>query len=580
MTEERVIPGIAAAPGIVSGPALRYMPAAVPAQPLGTANQPFAVETELLQLEAALAAADARIASAEQQLQQAGKPDEAAIFTAHRLLLADAELRDRTVALIVESHICAADAIIMAGEEQALQLQALDDPYFRARAADVRDVVGQVRQALLGTATLGESFTRPAIIVATDLGPSDLISVPRERLLGFVLAEGGATAHATILARALEIPAVVGVGAAALATITNDTALLLDGSAGRVIVAPSTATLAREQVKATALAARRADLRRQRDLPTITRDGHTIALLANVASIVEAQTAHEWGAQGVGLLRTELLFLDRPTLPDEDEQVALYRAVAAELPGQPIVVRTLDVGGDKSLPAFPLPAEANSFLGWRGIRIGLHQPGVLLPQLRALLRAGANADIRILLPMISTLAELRQVRQLLRQAQDELHAAGLPCVAEPQLGVMIEVPAAALAADSLARESDFFSIGTNDLTQYTMACDRTNQHVAHLYQPLEPAVLRLIAMAADAAHRHGRPVAVCGEIAGDPTLTALLIGLGIDELSCAPLSLPLVRAAIRECNAAAARDLAQAAQAAASADDVRKLLANSAPQSQ
>ncbi|NTU82928.1 MAG: phosphoenolpyruvate--protein phosphotransferase [Chloroflexales bacterium] len=287
----------------------------------------------------------------------------------------------------------------------------------------------------------------------------------------------------------------------------------------------------------------------------------------------EARAARSWGAEGVGLLRTELLFLERPDLPGEDEQLALYQSVAAELPGAPITVRTLDVGGDKHLPAFPLPKEDNPFLGWRGIRIGLSEPEtILLPQLRALLRAGAGAPIKIMLPMVSAADEVRQARALLRRAQAELAAAGLPHAAQIELGIMVEVPAAALNAEALAREADFFSVGTNDLTQYTLACDRGNSRVAGLYQPLDPAVLRLIAMACEAAHRHGRHVAVCGELGGNPRATALLIGLGVDELSCAPAAIPHVRAAIRAADSAAAQALAAQALLAAGPDEVQKLL--------
>lgn len=559
--------GIAAAPGIAIGPALVFAPAApVSAAPAGPPAE------EVARLDAAIAAADLAIAAIEERLRADGKPHEAEIFGAHRMLLGDPSLRDRAAALIAESGHAAAAAIAAAAEEQALELASLGDEYLSARAADVRDVAGQVVRALSGAQSLAERITRPSVVLAHDLGPSDLASVPRHALLGFALVAGGLTAHTTILARALGLPAVVGLGDELLHAAEDGLTVAIDGAAGTVQISPAADDLARLQGAADAIAARRAAWRAQIDLPTVTTDGHTILLVANASTPAEAEEARAWGAAGVGLLRTELLFLDRPDLPGEAEQLSLYGAVAGALPGTPITVRTLDIGGDKFLPAFPLPKEENPFLGWRGIRIGLSRPEILLPQLRALLRAGAAADIRIMLPMISTVGELRQARALLEQARAELLAAGLPCAADPQLGVMIEVPAAALGAEALAREADFFSIGTNDLTQYTLACDRGNTRVAELYQPLDPAVIRLIHMTCAAAHRHGRHVAVCGELGGDPRATALLIGLGVDELSCAPARLPEVREAIRATGLAEARALAERALACADATEVRGLL--------
>ncbi|MEI7646054.1 MAG: phosphoenolpyruvate--protein phosphotransferase [Chloroflexales bacterium] len=565
MNTPQIIHGRAAAPGIAIGPALVFSPVAAVDVP--TASP----EAEVAHLSTAIAAVDGAIAALEDQLRGAGKDEEAEIFSAHRMLLDDPGLSDRAMALITEGGLSAAQAIGAAGEEQAAELLALDDEYLSARAADVRDVVGQVLRRLTGAQGLAERLLVPAVVVAHDLGPSDLVSAPRERLLGFALAAGGLTAHSTILARALGIPAVIGLGEGILG-VAEGTPLALDGAAGSLQIDPPAEEIARLRGAQADLDARAQTLRAEVGLPSVTRDGRQIALVANAATPAEARAAREWGAAGVGLLRTELLFLERPDLPDEAEQLALYAAVAAELPGTPITVRTLDIGGDKHLPAFPLPHEQNPFLGWRGLRIGLSRPDILLPQLRALLRAGASADIRIMLPMVSTLDELRHARALLEQAMAQLAAEGLAQSASPQLGVMIEVPAAALNAEALAREADFFSIGTNDLTQYTLACDRGNSRIADLYQPLDPAVLRLIAMACEAAHRHGRHVAVCGELGGDPRATALLIGLGVDELSCGPGSLPLVRAAIRAADSGSCADLAQRALACASAAEVRALL--------
>jgi phosphoenolpyruvate-protein phosphotransferase len=569
MTVSRSFTGLAAAPGVVVGPALVYDPPSERGGP-ATIESPAAERRRLAE---GIARADAGLAAHEAALREAGKDDEAEIFAAHRMILGDPSLQEAAEGLIDASELPAEQAIELAAEQQAEELEGIGDEYLGARAADLRDVAAQVARALSGARSLGERLGGPAVVIARDLGPSDLMSVPRERLLGFALAAGGLTAHSSILARGLGIPAAVGLGDGLL-QLPSGVMVALDGTSGSLAVDPPPQELERLRATIGAQQEREAALRADTALPAVTRDGRELLLVANASTAEEARAAREWGAAGVGLLRTELLFLERPDLPGEEEQLALYQAVAAELPGLPITVRTLDVGGDKHLPAFPLPKEENPFLGWRGLRIGLSQPELLLPQLRALLRAGADADIRIMLPMVSTLGELRQARALLEQAKAQLAAEGLPHTANPALGVMIEVPAAALGAEALAREADFFSVGTNDLTQYTLACDRGNSRVAALYQPLDPAVLRLIHMACEAAHRHGRHVAVCGELGGDPTATALLIGLGVDELSCAPPALPHVRAAVRAADAGAAAKLAERALAAASADEVRALLAS------
>ena len=567
MSDSRIFTGLAAAPGLAIGPALVYLPASQAA----SASTFESAAAERRRLAEGIARADAVLAAHEAALREAGKEEEAEIFAAHRMILADPELSQMAEELIGANSILAEQAIELAADQQAQQLEELGDEYLSARAADLRDVAAQVARALSGGKSLGERLDGPAVIIARDLGPSDLMSVPRERLLGFALAAGGLTAHSSILARGLGIPAVVGIGDDLL-QISDGVTVALDGNAGSLTIDPSPTEVARIQAALGAQQEREAAMRADAALPAVTRDGREVLLVANASTAEEARAARAWGAQGVGLLRTELLFLERPDLPGEEEQLALYRAVAAELPGLPITVRTLDVGGDKHLPAFPLPKEENPFLGWRGLRIGLSRPELLLPQFRALLRAGADADIRIMLPMVSTVAELRQARALLEEAKGQLAAEGLPHAANPALGVMIEVPAAALNAELLAREADFFSIGTNDLTQYTLACDRGNNLVAALYQPLDPAVLRLIRMTCEAAHRHGRHVAVCGELGGDPRATALLLGLGVDELSCAPSAMPHVRAAIRATEMSAATELAERALAAAGAAEVQALL--------
>ncbi len=558
----RSFTGLAAAPGLATGAVLIYRATAAHSE---TSADPATEQSRLVR---AIAETDATIATHEVALRAAGQTESAAIFAAHRLLLNDHGLRERAAALVREQGQAAADAILAAAEEQAIELERLGDAYLSARAADVRAVAMQVWRALTGAGGLSQRLVTPSIVVARDLDPADLAGAPRDLLRGIALAAGGLTAHASIIARSLGIPAVVGLGDEILAAAADARTMVLDGDNGLVLLDPPADQVARLRARPRERAPRGAVARG----PVTTRDGRRIRLLANVASPAEARDACAEGAEGVGLLRTEWLFLERPDLPDEEEQAALYQAVAAALPDAPITVRTLDIGGDKRLPALPLPREDNPFLGSRGLRVCLSRPEIFLPQLRALLRARAAHDIRILLPMVTTVAEVRRTRALLEQAQRQLVAAGRPFAATIPLGVMIEVPAAALNAGRLAPEAAFFSLGTNDLTQYTLACDRGNHRLADLYQPLDPAVLRLIRMACDAAHHHGRPAGICGELSGDPQVTALLIGLGADELTCAPAALARVRAAVTATDTRAARDLAERALAAEGPEQVRALL--------
>jgi phosphoenolpyruvate-protein phosphotransferase len=573
---EYIITGKEAAPGIAIGAALVYRPSLESHGFRPVEGQSRYIETgsataEVKKLEEAIAAVDSSMAASMLRLQAEGKRAESHIFDSHRALLKNPTLLERATTLIVKAGWRAADAIVEAGEHQAAPLAETGDPYLKAYAADIRDVVGQVRRFLVRAKTLADRLHEPSIVVAEDLGLSEWMHIPREQLVGLALAAGGPTAHSIIMARSLGIPTILGLGSVLMKKVKDGTSLAFDGSVGQLVVQPTAETIAQMERRGRDLQKRQAFLFSQRELPPITRDGHRVALFANAATTVEAQTAREWGAEGIGSLRTEMLFLGRPSLPGEDEQVALYSAIAAELAGCPIVVRTLDIGGDKYLPSFPLPRETNPFLGWRGIRIGLSHPeDILLPQLRAMLRAGAEADVRIVLPMVTTVAEVRQVRALLERAHRELVAEGVACCAAPMLGVMVEIPAAALTADNLARECDFLSIGSNDLTQYALACDRTNQRVANLYQPLEPAVLRLMHLTIEAAHRANQKVSVCGEMASDPTMTALLIGMEVDELSCSPNALPLVRAAVRATCAERARLVAREVLAAACLEEVNE----------
>jgi phosphoenolpyruvate-protein phosphotransferase len=411
----------------------------------------------------------------------------------------------------------------------------------------------------------------PGIVVADELAPADAAALDPGKVRGLVTAGGGPTSHGAILARALGVPAVAGAGPAALA-VPDGTELALDGEAGTVTVAPAPELRTRLEARAAREEREREAERSAAREPARTRDGHRVEVAANVGTEADAAAAARFGAEGVGLLRTELLFTGRATLPGEEEQSRAYAAVARALPGRPVIVRALDVGADKPLAALPQPPEANPFLGARGIRLLLERPELLRTQLRAVLRVVAEPPLRVMLPMVATLQELRAARAVAERARDELTAEGVPVPARLELGIMVEVPAAALSARALAREADFLSVGTNDLSQYVLAAERGNPRVAGLVDALHPAVLRLVAMAVEGAEEAGRWVGVCGELAADPAATAVLVGLGVRELSMSPPAIPRVKRMVRELELPAARELARAALAAGSAAEVRSLV--------
>lgn len=555
--------GIPASPGIALGPARRFHPPPleVPEHP------PVDAETELRALDEALSRTAEDIEAQRAAVAGRAGAYRAAIFDAHRLFLQDELLLEPIRRRIGEGATAAAawrDAV----EEMASAWEALPDAYQRARAADLRGVGVQVLAHLLGVPAPRPELAGEGILLAPDLSPADTASLDPRRALGVATAFGGPTSHAAILARSLGIPAVVGLGERLL-EIDEGTPLALEADAGLLHVAPP-AELVRE------LEARRrqrlrteAETRAEARAPAITRDGVRVEVAANVGSPEEIPAALEAGCDGVGLLRTEFLFLDRPRMPTEEEQEAAYRRIAEALGGRPVVIRTLDVGADKPLPYLPQPSEANPFLGVRGLRLGLERPELLRGQLRAILRVAADHPVRVMFPMVSTLEELRAARGHLLAAAEEL---GRPSPAGLEVGVMVEVPSAALLARALAPEADFFSIGTNDLTQYALAADRGNERVAGLQDALHPAVLRLVALTCEAGAAYGRWVGVCGEVAGDALATPLLLGLGVRELSMNPAAIPAVKRAVRATELGRARELAERALALPSAAAVRDLV--------
>ncbi len=517
--------GAGGTPGIALGPLVQFQPAVAAELP------PFAVLRDR---------AMEYFGKLAEQLRGAGMPAEAAIFDAQALLVADPAL-ERAVEDRVGRGALLADAIRVAVEELAGTLDSLPDAYLRGRAADIRGVGATL---LAGGRTESVSLNPGSILVAQELTPADTLNLPLDDLGGFATAGGTITSHAAILARSLGIPVVLGMGPAIL-NIAQGTSAILDGASRTVILDPDEPTHARYiQLKAREQAAAQQRLL-ERDLPAETIDGHHIALWANIGGPDDVRAALIAGAEGIGLFRTEFLFLGRPCPPDEDEQVANYVAVLEQMGNRPVVIRMLDVGGDKPLPYLPSRSEPNPFLGERGVRFLRRFPDIFATQLRALLRAALHGDLRVMVPMVSTQEDVLWARAQLQAASDALAAEGIEHRGDIPLGIMIETPAAAVMADHLAKYAAFFSIGSNDLSQYTLAADRTLAELAGRYDSSDPAVFRLIAQAVTSARHAGIPVSVCGELAGDPEAVLALMGLGVHELSMAPSTIGIVKSRIR-----------------------------------
>lgn len=532
--------GVAAAPGLALGRAALWRPRAGhgPEAP-GEGDAPADPEREMARYREATRRVRTELESLQQVVAGRAGAEAAAILGAQALMAEDPELASE-VERRLRQGTPLARAVREAGEAVAAVLDALEDPYLRQRAADVRDVAGRIAAVLGGGEEAPPAPYADTVLIAPEIPPSAVARLDVGRVRAIVTAGGGATSHAALLAKGLGIPAVMGCGGVLEAAAEGDP-VAVDGAAGTVLLRPDAAEEQAFRERVAKAAAEAAELARLRDLPAVTRYGRQVMLAANLAHAQEARAALAAGAEGVGLFRTEFLFLDRPDLPDEEEQFAEYRAVAEAMAPRPVVIRTLDIGGDKFLPALPLPREDNPFLGWRGVRLWLDREDLAVPQIRALLRAARHGEVHIMLPMVADVTEVRRARALIERVRGELGEAAGPY----KLGIMVEVPAAALAADRLAAEAEFFSIGTNDLVQYTLAADRGNPKVAGLSDPLHPAVLRLIDMTVRAAHARGIPVAVCGDAAGDPRVIPALVALGVDELSMPPAAIPAAKRQVR-----------------------------------
>jgi phosphotransferase system enzyme I (PtsI) len=561
--------GVGAAAGVAFGPALviRGSVDELPGDPVLAGD----TAAEITRLEQALTATREQLAALREEVRTRVAGDEAAIFDAHLMVLNDPQFTGQVVATIRAQSCNAESAVRIVATQLGGKFAAMADEYLRERAADLQDVARRVIRNLLGIPDMvPRELDRPCVIVADALTPSETVLLPRDRVLGFVTDRGSATSHAALLARALELPAVVGLHNFASEVRTGDQ-ILIDGARGIVVLRPSRQDL--EAFHKIAAVRQRVEtgLRQLRDQPGVTPDGRIVRLHANIENNAEVPSVLEHGAEGVGLYRTEYLWLTSGRAPTEAEQIEVYSAAARQMEGRPVIIRVLDLGGDKFMGISGDRREANPFLGVRSIRYLLRHPEVFRAQLRAILHASAQGNVQVMYPMVSDVSELKQANDLLRTCIRELEAEGVACNRDILVGAMIEIPSAALTADVLAEHVDFFCIGTNDLIQYTLAVDRVNDNVIHLYQPTHPSVLRLIQMTIEAGHRHNLWVGVCGEMAADPLLAVLLLGLGIDELSMAPAALPAVKDVIRKTPLAEASKLAETALRARSAGEVQRL---------
>lgn len=505
-------------------------------------RQPAAdAEAEVAKLEATLAAAEEELRGLYETAKEKMGEQEAEIFDAHLTILGDGySVREPIIQRIREQKQNAAAAITDQFDELAQMFRSLGDELMAERAADAEDLKQQLLRICLGCGRQDLSvLPGDVIVLAEELTPSDTVRMDTAHVKGIATRFGGATAHSAIIARTLGIPAAAGIDGWQTEALNGHMAIL-DGAHGTLTVDPTDEETASYQSRKAQADCEAQALEAFRTSPSQTKDGAALEICANIGTPQEAQQAMKYGADGVGLFRSEFLFMDRDALPTEDEQFEAYRMAAQTMAGKPLIIRTLDVGGDKKLPTLELPHEDNPFLGFRAIRMTLSHPEIFRPQLRAILRAAAYGDVRVMFPMIGSMDQLREAKALLREQEQTLQAEGVP-TGPVKVGMMVEIPAAAVLAEEFAKEVDFFSIGTNDLTQYTLAVERGNAAVAHLYAPEHPAVLRLIAMTAQAAAERHIPCGMCGEAAGDPKLAPAFVGMGVNELSMSPRRVPAVR---------------------------------------
>ncbi|MFK4344111.1 MULTISPECIES: phosphoenolpyruvate--protein phosphotransferase [unclassified Paenibacillus] len=562
------ISGIAASAGIAIARAfiLEHPNYAVERRAVGDA------EAEIARLDAALVESQTELeAIKEKTLQELGEK-KAEIFASHLLILNDPELIDPVKAKIRDEQLNADYALNEVASQFISMFENMKSAYLQERASDMRDVTKRILNHLLGVHFVSPAeIAEETIVLAEDLTPSDTAQLNREFVKGFATNIGGRTSHSAIMARSLEIPAVVGTKNI-LSQAKSGDLIIVDGLDGHVFVNPSEEIVAEYRAKQVAYDKQREEWRKLRGEATVSVDGVHVELAANIGTPNDVAGVLDNGGEGVGLYRTEFLYMGRDKLPSEEVQYTAYKTVLERMEGKPVVVRTLDIGGDKELPYLDLPKEMNPFLGFRAIRLCLDRQDIFRTQLRALLRASVHGNLRVMFPMIATLNEFRESKAVLLEEKEKLVAEGVAVSEEIQLGIMVEIPSTAVLADQFAKEVDFFSIGTNDLIQYTMAADRMNERVSYLYQPYNPSILRLVKMVIDAAHREGRWVGMCGEMAGDTTAIPLLLGLGLDEFSMSATSILPARSQISKLSRADMEKLAAKALDMQTAEQVVELV--------
>ncbi|HKL21472.1 MAG TPA: phosphoenolpyruvate--protein phosphotransferase [Tichowtungia sp.] len=565
---ELILNGVGVSPGVAVGEVVVFSQdgADTPVRTIEEEDVPL----EIARSEESLIKTRHQIGEIQQRVGKVLGDEHAGIFDAHRLVVDDRYFIEEVIRNLHERKLNVESIIRDVSNRYIDRLSQVEDDYLRERTVDMRDVIRRILKNLAGE-VIGrlDRIERPCIAVAHDFSPSDTAGMDPDNVHAFVTDLGSPSSHTAIMARALEVPAVVGLHDISSKVISGDT-VLVDGAKGTVVIRPTSDRLLEYARKAEDQKTILCELETLKDKPSETKDGYCVPVLANIELPAELESIGRHGANGIGLFRTEFLFLDENQPPDEEEQFTVYRDAAEYCAPDPVVIRTLDLGGDKFSSAVKITPEANPFLGWRAIRFCLAYPDFFKQQLRAVLRAGADHNLSVMYPMVSGAGEVKQANRLLEECRQELKQEGIPCADKIRVGAMIEVPSAALTAGQIAKHVDFFSIGTNDLIQYTLAVDRVNENVTHLYQPTHSAILKLIQSVVQAGHAHQLPTAVCGQMAASPDLVPLLIGLGVDELSISPPAVPLVKDVIRNLHYSECVDLAEESLQIDSAGEIRR----------